>query len=206
MGRRFLVAVGISCSLLLAVGWLTGLRDAMHGALVTLAAVAFFPFLVIAAIFAILVIGAIVAGSGDGPDVGGGEGLLVGFALIPRYYRFLAKQTNAITAGAAAGLALGALVLWAIIAAVIVPGELKTLDAMQGWKKAIEEQRKTSGAYPDTLTEQDRSVAPCSTPSRRACSARTASARSASTASRAKTTSASAAARRSACWPTTSPR
>src|SRR5687767_12255661 len=99
--RQFAIS-GVAIALaLISAGWLTGLRQVMHVALLSVATVAFFPFVVIAAcLFLIAACALLVAFGGDGG--GGGdphaEGLAEGVAAaamaIPRYYRWLASQRH----------------------------------------------------------------------------------------------------------------
>src|SRR4051794_32787021 len=106
-------------------GWITGARDAMHGALLAIAAVAFLPFLVLGAGLGVAVVVGALMPHGDAHGL---ELLIEGpLRLFGPYYRLLFRlRRHPIAVGVPGGALLGALFLWGMIAAFIVPGEVAT--------------------------------------------------------------------------------
>jgi hypothetical protein len=154
------LAAAVTALALVVAGWTSGLRQVMHGALLALATAALLPFALIAgALLVIAAAGLVVASAGAlggahdlSPDhVGWGLGEAVvegGKRLIPRYYRFLARRRHPLFWGVAGGLLVGALLLWALIAVVVVPGEARTARALAAARADVEQSYATSGALP----------------------------------------------------------
>jgi len=106
------VSAGVTTAALVAMGWMTGLRDVMHGALLTLAIAALPPLAIVAGgLLLVMMMGfffalaAALAQADDLPVYGVAEGVLKGGRwLIPRYYRFLRRQHHPVFWGVPAGL------------------------------------------------------------------------------------------------------
>jgi hypothetical protein len=157
-GRRFLFALGVTAAIVVGAGWLTGLRDVMHGALIAVAVAALLPILIIAA-GALLIVGSIaftaaavaftdVPVDPGGPIEGGVAIVDGGGRLLPRYYRFLARQKNPVFWGAGIGVLLGGLILWAALAILVLPGEARTTESLAGAQHAVELHYAHAHAYP----------------------------------------------------------
>jgi hypothetical protein len=159
-GRRFLVAAVITAIAVVVLGWTTGLRQVMHGALLALAVAALLPLLLVAGgLLVIMLIGfllalpAALAGAGEVPADGALDGAAEpvvegGGWVIGRYYRLLGRQRHPVFWGIPAGVLFGGLVLWAMIAALVVPGETRTVRALAEAKAAIERVYGASGRFP----------------------------------------------------------
>jgi hypothetical protein len=156
-GRRFVVAAALTAVALVVAGWMSGLRHVMHGALLTLAVAALLPFIVLAAaVLVILLVGLVLAltaaaaGSDDAPGLDGVGEVVIGGAqaLLAPYYRFLGRQRHPVFWGVPAGLLLGGLLLWALMAALVLPGETRTVRALTEAKAAIERIHDQSGQFP----------------------------------------------------------
>ncbi len=162
-GRRFALATGISTTLVVALGWLTELRDVMHGALLSLAIAALLPFVIIAVAVSLIllvpVIAAIAAAFGDGAGditgaVEGGAGLLEGgVRLVPKYYAFLGRRRHPVFWGIGAGGLLGGLLLWAFLAIFVMPGEARTTDSLHEARARIELYYSEHGELPQPDAE-----------------------------------------------------
>jgi hypothetical protein len=157
-GRRFLLAVAITASIVVAAGWLTGLRDVMHGALLAVAVAALLPLVIIGAglviILGTIVIAAVAAAFADvaidpSPPIEGGIAIAEGGArLAPRYYRFLARQRHPVFWGIGAGTLLGGLILWAVLAIAVLPGEARSTESLADAQHAVELHYAQHHAYP----------------------------------------------------------
>jgi hypothetical protein len=131
--RVFAAASAASAAGVVILGWTTGVRQVMHAALLGIAAVAFLPFVLIAAgLFSVLSITFVVALAAAGHDMpidhvhGAGEALLEGGAwLTPRYYRFLRQRRHPLFWAVPGGALLGGLLLWALLALVVMPKEAR---------------------------------------------------------------------------------
>ncbi len=167
-GRRFLAAAVITAAVVVAIGWMTELRDVMHGALLAVAVFALLPLILIAgALLLIILVGlglSVAAALGGDGDVGtegleGAGDLVVGGGawLAPRYYGFLARQRHPVFWGIPAGALLGGLVLWGLIALIVVPGESRTVQVLTGAQADIEQRVRESGKLPkaDQLALRD---------------------------------------------------
>lgn len=143
--RRFLLGAGPALGAICIVGWLTGLRGALHGLVLAMSAVALFPFILLLG-FVLLVCAAsalaalagdgagelLAAGAADGVTTGGGK-------LVRGYYRlFWRLRRHPVLWGLAAGLGLGgaglALVLWLFV----LPREAATLATLLEVKAQID--------------------------------------------------------------------
>ncbi len=104
-GRRFALPTGVTATGVVTAGWLTDLRDVMHGALLTFATAALLPFVIIAAGVAMIALTglsvAVAAASGGdidptGPAEAGVCMIEDGARIAPRYYRFLSRRKPAV--------------------------------------------------------------------------------------------------------------
>jgi hypothetical protein len=133
---RLLFGVGAIAGLLgaLLLGWLTPLRGVMHALLVSLAAHALVPFLIVLALIAVaagstLASTLLVGESGFGaasPRSPGGHG-----RFVAAYLEYLRRQhRHPLAWGLSAGLGLGVIGIWLVLAALVVPLETRTLSAL----------------------------------------------------------------------------
>jgi hypothetical protein len=168
-GRRqgagaFLTAAAGTAAALVLAGWVTGMRQVMHAALLTFAVAALFPFVLIAGALLLVLLTAFVLvlaglGGGDGIPVGDGaqafgEGAFAaGGWLIPRYYRFLARRRHPAFWGLAAGVLSGGLLLWVLIALIVIPGETRTVRRLTETKALIEKVYDETGRFPRPDTQ-----------------------------------------------------
>jgi len=161
-GRRFALAAAITASGVVGVGWLTGARDVMYGALLSFAIAALLPLVIIAAgvalIMLVVLVTAIAAAVGDPADpsgaIDGGVGMIEGGArLAPRYYAFLSRRRHPAFWGIGLGVLLGGLILWAAIAIFVMPGEARTVDRLHQAQARIELHYAEHGAFPASDAE-----------------------------------------------------
>jgi hypothetical protein len=161
--------MGPSAAVVVGLGFATDLRQVMHGALLALGGVALVPFALIAlgvllyllAVLLILLIGAAggeVSPEGVGLDELGGRLIAGGGLLIGPYYRFLARSRHPLVWGTLAGVLLGGLLLWALIAIVIVPREARTAELLAMAKQRVDRIYQTTGAFPGTEPAEQLSV------------------------------------------------
>jgi hypothetical protein len=163
-GLWFAGSALVSAAAMIAVGWGTGLRETLHGSLIFLAVSALLPLLIAASVAAlVLAVGVLLAitsaVSGDTADVAGverdlvasaGEGLVAWFRRGVRgYYGFLHRHRHAPLWGVPAGMVLGALAIWALLAWLVIPREAATLAILLHAKAAIEGEYERSGRYPE---------------------------------------------------------
>lgn len=157
---RFVAAEMLAGVALLAIGYSTGLRETMHGALVSVAVFAFLPFLIAAAGIAIIVVVVLAAAmvtaitgeavEADGGVVPIGETLVRGgSAFARRYYRALAAIRHPMFWGAIAGLPLGVLLLWSSIALFVLPGEARTVERLEAARVQIADHEASRGRVPE---------------------------------------------------------
>jgi hypothetical protein len=155
----FSLALLATFALLVGIGWMTGLRHVMHGALLSVAAVALLPFLVVAAGVLICVVGlcsSLVLAAFFGEDTSeiafgaadAGELALEGTRWLPRYYAFIRGIRHPTWWGGLCGLLLGGLFLSGLVATLVVPGERHTIYQLQQGKFLIEQAYEQQGAYP----------------------------------------------------------
>jgi hypothetical protein len=166
-GARFLVAALVTASALVAVGWLTELRHVMHAALLAVAVFALLPLLLIGGVLLLVLVvslalaAAAALGGGGDADLDGlvGTGDLAdgGVWLAPRYYRFLGRQRHPVFWGVPAGLALGGLVVWGVLALAVIPGESSTAQILAQARADLDERTRETGDFPrpDELVVRD---------------------------------------------------
>ena len=158
--RKFAICALLTAVMVAIAGWFTGAQLVLRGALITVAAAALLPFVIVVAIIVIpFVIGMVFALSGMllpavlswalGYD-GSPGWLIVDRAgwLISRYYRLLARQKHPLFWGVPAGLLLGAVALGVLMATLIVPGESKTVQILAQTQASIGRVYDSTGSYP----------------------------------------------------------
>jgi hypothetical protein len=149
-------ALGASCALagVLALGWLTGLRGALHALLILSGALAFFPFVVVALAVLLVagasVVAALAASDMDVAGLGAAEGIAVGGSKLGRaYYGLLWRlRRHAGVWGAAAGIGLGVVGLLGVLWLFVVPRETQTLGILLDAQAQIEAEHRASRRYP----------------------------------------------------------
>jgi hypothetical protein len=162
----FLVAATVTALAVVFFGWwAVGLRTAMHGALLVVAVFAFLPILIVGALLlAIMIGGFIVAllfglfGHGsEPPDIASplGEAVIAGGGrfLIGPYYRFLASRRHPLFWGLSGGVLLGGLLLLALIAVLILPGEARTSRILIDAKDKLDRAYQAGHGFPKSLGE-----------------------------------------------------
>src|SRR5439155_4751853 len=82
------------------------------------------------------------------PVLNAGERFLVG-----PYYRFLARRRHPLFWGLGGGVLLGALLLWALIGAVVLPGEARTGKILIDAKDRIEHSYQEGHKFPTSLAD-----------------------------------------------------
>jgi hypothetical protein len=162
-GPRLVAATTLAVALgVLIVGWTTGLRAVLHGALLSLALFALLPFAIIAAgvtatLLAALALAITAAFHGAAPDSDvsamGETAVRAGGGLIPRYYRFLARRRHPLFWGIPAGLLLGALCLAGVLAGYVLPKEARTVGILAAAKQRIDDAYARTGIYPPADAE-----------------------------------------------------
>ena len=134
----------------------------MHGAFLALAVAALLPFLItLAVLLAITVVGAILLAPLAVGSHGGGAEILIDAKLpvvragnrflVAPYYRFLARRRHPLFWGTGGGVLLGALLLWALIGAVVLPGEARTTKILIDAKDRIEHAYQDGHGFPTSL-------------------------------------------------------
>jgi hypothetical protein len=159
--KRYAIATLTTAAIIFAIGWWTDLRQVMHGAMLTVAAIAFLPLVLIAAgllialiCIAISILAALLTKGESGDGVVTDAGLAeLGVSIAPGYYRFLfarfvARRRHPVFWGVPSGLLLGGLALWLLIAAVIVPREVRTAETLADAKRRIEQHYADRRRYP----------------------------------------------------------
>jgi hypothetical protein len=134
---------------LVAVGWWTGLRQALHGVLLGVAVLGLLPFAIIFGGLLAALLFAVLVGLHGGGDAGPG-GLIAegGMRLLIPYYRFLARQRHPAVLGVALGLPLSGLVLWALLSLFVLPGEARTVVILADASRRIEQEYRQTRHYP----------------------------------------------------------
>jgi hypothetical protein len=138
----------------LALGWLTGLRGALHALLILSGALAFFPFVVVALAVLLVagasVVAALAASDMDVAGLGAAEGIAVGGSKLARaYYGVLWRlRRHAGVWGAAAGMGLGVVGLLGVLWLFVVPRETQTLGILLEAQSQIEAEHRASRRYP----------------------------------------------------------
>jgi hypothetical protein len=159
LSRRFVMLVSVTCAAVVLIGWTTGIRDLMHTSLITFCVFALFPFVVLCVVLAAFMLLAFVLGL-IGASTGTDDVLLFavdGLAMdsisgvskgIPIYYRWLARHRASPWLGLPLGILLGGLLLWAALAAFVVPREASTIARLQAAQILIEDHYERLGRYP----------------------------------------------------------
>jgi hypothetical protein len=160
-GRRtlwlLLLSAAAAAAAVLSVGWFTGFRQLAQVAMISVAVFAFLPFVIVATglLLAATLFFLSILASLDGTSGGdGGAGdvaeasFRVGFRTAPGYYRWLASRRHPIFWGVPLGVLLGGLSLWALLAALVLPGEARTAEAIADARAAIDAHYKSAGRYP----------------------------------------------------------
>jgi hypothetical protein len=119
----------------LLLGWLTSLRGVMHALLVTVGAHALVPFLIVLALIAIaagstlastLLVGEAGFGAAASAPSPGEHG-----RFVAAYLEYLRRQhRHPFAWGLSAGLGLGVIGIWLVLAALVVPLETRTLSVL----------------------------------------------------------------------------
>ena len=163
---QFIVASLAMGALVAMVGWLSDLRAVFHGTIIVFSVAAFLPLLVaLTIVLAFLGMSAIavLSGASDSAPTAAdafatSEGLAAFFrrVLVP-YYRFLFSRRHPVLLGSACGFLLGTLLVWALLSAVVLPGEVCTLKRMAAIQSAIDSRL---ASFPSPLHDQwiDRTV------------------------------------------------
>lgn len=157
-GRTFAYsALGVGIAVF-AAGALTGARSFAYGTLLTLATIAFLPFVIIVGLLgltlAILVLGAGAAALSGGDVAVDGidapvDGIEAAARLVPGYYRLLGKVRHPAAFGAVAGALLAVVGLWIVMLMTVVPKEVETREQLLAAKAAIEEVYQRDGRFPE---------------------------------------------------------
>ena len=145
-GHVFLAALALTALVVVAAGWFTDIRHAAHASLLAVAVVALLPLIIVAAFLLLALVGAILGAMGGD---GGAELIITGGEeFVVPYYRFLARRRHPVFWGVGLGVLAGGLVLLALIAGVIVPGETKTATALARAQEQLETHYKQKGSFP----------------------------------------------------------
>jgi hypothetical protein len=157
---RFAASALTAAVVVAGIGWVTDLRDVMHGALISVAVVALLPLVIVAAglglALLIVTIGVFVAALSGGDTgavaagVDGGAALAtLGGEIAPAYYRFLGRRRHPLFWGPLAGLLLGGLVSLGLIAWRIIPRETATALILANAQTRIETIFDETGRFPE---------------------------------------------------------
>jgi hypothetical protein len=138
------------------LGWYTDLRLVAHAALVSVASLAFLPLVIIGigltlglTLLAASMLAGLLGGCGDAAGLEIAEPFAeVGIAMIPGYYRWLARRKHPAFWGIGMGLLCGAAALWTVIATTIIPRELETTDAILDAQSRVEARFQRTSRYP----------------------------------------------------------
>jgi len=142
-------------TIVVVLGWTTGIRDFMHGSLIAVCVFALLPFVIIGALLATVLLASlfisIVVAMGHA-DV---DHLFFADRLPPwvgkgirAYYRFLNRHRGSAWFGIPVGLLLGGLCLWGVLAIVVLPRETRTLELMALAQREVEQAYAERGEYP----------------------------------------------------------
>jgi hypothetical protein len=142
-----------------ALAWATGLRAVFHGGLVALSVFAFLPFVVITCILGALlgvglILGLITAADGGvhASDLAGySESLVHAPRAIRAYYVFLGRNARSVWLGMPAGILLGTLLVWLLLALLVVPRELRTTAVLLRARADVEQFHERHRSFPATL-------------------------------------------------------
>ncbi len=141
---HFLLGASAAFGSICAAGWLSGLRGALHGVVLTAGAVALLPFIILTAGVLILCAGAALAAvTGGGGDLlvsGGADGIVTGGGkLVARYYEILwSSRRHALLLGLGTGAGIAAALLALVLWFFVVPREAETLAVLLDAKARIE--------------------------------------------------------------------
>jgi len=158
--RLFAGAFFVATFAVLGTSWFSGIRETFNVAMGSVLSVAFFPFnlilglatlvLIVVCVGVIASLLAAEAGAALAIDAVG-EGVASAPAeVIPvaSYYRWLFSIRHPLFWGTLAGLFAGALILLALIAVLIYPGEAETARILNAAQKRIESTYEATGNYP----------------------------------------------------------
>jgi hypothetical protein len=151
--RRFLLPMLITASSVFLLGWFTSLQGVARNVLLSIAAIALFPFLLIAVVLFLAIVIAIVAAFAGGDADLSANVDLPSLSFVSRYYQFLANQKNPTIWGAVFGGVQGALLLWLAWALFAMPGESRTAVLLADTQKKIEAYYKGNSGYPSPTSE-----------------------------------------------------
>ena len=134
-GRDAALCAVVTSVAVVAGGWVTNARQVLHALLYGVGTALFLPFLVIAgaiafALFLGILVGLTAGDAGVVEQSLAGDAAEGGIRLIRPYYRFLGRQRHPWLLGSIAGLILGCLGLWLLIALLIAPREAETAALM----------------------------------------------------------------------------
>lgn len=161
---RFSIGAGVGLAAICLTVWLTGLRTALHGVVLTAGAVALLPFITLTGAVLVLCGAAALGAVAGGPDIfaaGAADGVTTGGGkLIRHYYGLLWRmRRHALIWGLGAGLGLGAAVLALVLWFFVVPREAETLTALLDAKARIDASKTPSaGLDPPVLDAFGRPV------------------------------------------------
>lgn len=147
-GKRFALVTVVVAAVFVACAWFTQLRLFLHAGLLALVVVAFFPFVVIAALVAFALVLSLATAFVDGPPPGLDLELLQAPGWVRAYYRFVHRFRFSAWVGVPAGAMLGCLVVWGLLAAVVIPREAATGRLLLRVQKDIEGHYREVGDYP----------------------------------------------------------
>jgi hypothetical protein len=162
------VTTALTSAIVVVAGWFTPLRDVMHGALLTVAVVAFLPFVFALIGFAFLgIVGSLCVlaalfGEPVDPAVGvegAAAGCQLSLEVAPGYYRWLAKRRHPAFWGFWAGCLVGAGLLSLVLLGLVVPGESRTAQRFAEAQSAIEVYRDATGILPSPTESGQLSIA-----------------------------------------------
>jgi hypothetical protein len=127
--------VGGACAGLLGVlwlGWLTGLRGIMHTLLIQLGSAALLPIAAVLCTLALVAAISLAVGLvAEDVAVGASGRAAIGGTLVRVYEAYIARQRRRpLLWGLAAGLVLGVVGVWLVLAALVVPLETRTLSVL----------------------------------------------------------------------------
>lgn len=127
--------VGGACAGLLGVlllGWLTGLRGILHALLIRLGSAALLPFVVVLAAVALVAAVSLAVGLVAEEAAAGASGrAAIGGTLARVYDAYILRQRRQpLLWGLGAGLGLGVVGVWLVLAALVVPLETRTLSLL----------------------------------------------------------------------------
>jgi hypothetical protein len=152
--RLFALSAGLALAAVLALGWLTGLRGALHALALLSGAIALLPFLLLTAAVSVVVgasvLGAVVATDTGIFTAGAVDGIATGGSkLVRAYYSLLwPLRRHPLASGAGAGVLLGAVALMAVLWLFVVPREARTLGILLEAQATIDAEHRATGRYP----------------------------------------------------------